>query len=264
MPGADDPSHGDSGEPRLPSGPPASPSGPSRGADPALALLREYARTHDLGVRNRLISHYEPLVHYLARRFAATIGTTLEDVVQVGYLGLIQALERFDPERGLHFSTFATPTILGCINHYLRDHAWCMKAPRRLQELGQKAQRHAERLEVELGRPPTLAELAAATEASEERLVEALEIARLQRLMSLDLVMQREAGEQDPRLAEAVGGLDPALGLFEEQDVLRTAMAHLHPRQQQIIRARYLEELSQEKVAARLGISQMHVSRLER
>jgi RNA polymerase sigma-B factor len=264
MPGDTDPSHPEADDPNLPPGPPVTRSASATGGEPAAALFREYARTHDLEVRNRLIRLYEPLVHYVARRFATTAGTTLEDVVQVGYLGLIQAIERFEPERGLHFSTFATPTILGCIKHYLRDHAWCMKAPRRLQELGQKAQRLAGDLEVQLGRAPTLTELAAAAEASEERLVEALEVARLQRLMSLDLVVQREAGELDARVAEAVGWLDPALGRFEERAALDTALARLHPRQQQIIRARYLEGASQEKIAARLGISQMHVSRLER
>jgi RNA polymerase sigma-B factor len=231
--------------------------------DPS-ALLREYARTRDLRVRDRLVAQHERMVKYLASRFGAGASTSLDDLVQVGFVGLLAAIDRFDPDKGVSFVTFAVPTILGEIKRYFRDQTWGLKAPRRLRELGLSLRKLREQLEQNLGRPPSVEEMARAAGVSEERLLQAMDLDRIYQPASLDAHLQDENGDDKSSFWEAVGRFDPELSAIEERETLRRALTHLDHRQRQIIYFRFFEEASQADVARRLGISQMHVSRLER
>jgi RNA polymerase sigma-B factor len=238
-------------------------SSPGWGEDPQV-LLREYARTGDIRIRDRIVQLHERMVKYLASRFGPGAGTSIDDLVQVGYLGLIAAIDRFDPDKGVSFVTFAVPTILGEIKRYFRDQTWGLKAPRRLRELGLSLRKLREQLEQSLGRPPTLEEMAKAAGVSEERLLQAMDLDRIYQPASLDAHLQDENGDDKSSFWEAIGRLDPEMAAIEEREALRRALDHLDQRQREIIYYRFFEDASQAEVARRLGISQMHVSRLER
>ncbi|HVD03726.1 MAG TPA: SigB/SigF/SigG family RNA polymerase sigma factor [Candidatus Dormibacteraeota bacterium] len=224
-------------------------------------LFEEYRRTRDHVVREQLVEQYTALVRSLARRFAGR-GEPLEDLEQVGYLGLIAAIDRFEPEMGLEFTTFATPTILGEIKRYFRDKSWAVRVPRRLQETYSRVTRIQQDLGQRLGRSPTVPEIAAELGLEPDDVLQALEAGPAHRAVSLDAPApgQDEAGEMGDR----IGFEDENLNLIELRDVLGSAMQHLTPREQEIMILRFVEELPQTEVARRLGISQMHVSRLQR
>jgi RNA polymerase sigma-B factor len=228
------------------------------------ALLREYARTRDIAIRDRLVHMHERMVRYLASRFGAGASTSLDDLVQVGYVGLIAAIDRFDPEKGVSFVTFAVPTILGEIKRYFRDQTWGLKAPRRLRELGLSLRKLREQLEQSLGRPPTVEEMARAAGVTEERLLQAMDLDRIYQPASLDAHLQDENGDEKSSFWDAIGRVDTELTAIDERETLRQALERLDQRQRTIIYYRFFEEASQAEVARRLGISQMHVSRLER
>src|SRR5688500_6413672 len=199
----------------------------SRGAgylehDDPQELLRQYARTRDIEVRNRLVRLHERMVRYLAGRFGTSAaGTSTEDLVQVGYVGLIAAIDRFDPEKGVSFVTFAVPTILGEIKRYFRDQTWGLKAPRRLRELGLSLRKLREQLEQSLGRPPSISEMALAAGVSEERLLQAMDLDRIYQPASLDAHLQDENGDDKSSFWEAIGRPDPELTAIEERESLR-------------------------------------------
>lgn len=229
----------------------------------ALELLRNYSRTRDIRLRDQLVLHHERLVRHLAGRFAVTGGVTQEDLVQVGYLGLIAAIERFDPDRGISFTTFALPTIVGEIKRYLRDQTWLLKAPRRLRELGLSLRKLRGELEHQLGRAPTVKEIAEAAGVSEERLLQAMEVDRIYQPGSLDAAIS-DSANPDRAQWDGLGEIDPEYTLIEDRESLLRAMEHLDERQRAILYYRFYEEATQAEVAGRLGMSQMHVSRLER
>jgi len=241
-----------------------------RPADPAReelrALHRQYRATTDPAererLRERLVESYRSLVYFLARKFANR-GEPLDDVVQVGFLGLIKAIERFDPSLGNEFTTFATPTITGEIKRYFRDKGWAIRFPRRLQELYQQVIRVNEELKIQLGRQPKVAEIAERLGVSEEEILEAMEMSPAHTPVSLSQTVGSDDGE-GRQLAESIGGEDANLDRVEMRDVLRRAMKHLTPREQRIMAMRFYDEMSQSEIAKRLGISQMHVSRLQR
>jgi RNA polymerase sigma-B factor len=209
------------------------------------------------------VEAYSNLVYFLARKFANR-GEPLEDVVQVGFMALLMAIDRFDPERGLEFTTFATPTIVGEIRRYFRDKSWAVRIPRRLQELNLRARRTGERLQQDLGRAPSVQELAAELGVSEEEILEAYEAGPAQITVPLDAGGPSPSGEDGLSLSERLGGEDENLQRVELQGLLDSAMVHLTPREREIMYLRFVEELPQSEVARRLGISQMHVSRLQR
>jgi RNA polymerase sigma-B factor len=225
-------------------------------------LFAEYARTRDPRVRARLIEMHQSLVRFLASKFANR-GEPLEDLVQVGNIGLVNAVDRYEAERGNKFATYATPTIVGEIRRYFRDRAWSMKVPRRLQELNQAANRTAESLTSKLGRSPSVAELAAAIGATEEETLEALELGNAYDTVSLDAQMQTDSDNAPMSVAEFVGGEDEGIASLEKYGDLTAALAHLEDRERAIITLRFFHDLSQAEVASRLNISQMHVSRLQ-
>ncbi|MGH7641670.1 MAG: SigB/SigF/SigG family RNA polymerase sigma factor [Candidatus Dormibacteria bacterium] len=224
-------------------------------------LFNQYAETRDPKVREQLVPQYAALVHSLARRFAGR-GEPLEDLEQVGYLGLIAAINRFDPSLGLEFTTFATPTILGEIKRYFRDKSWAVRVPRRLQETYARVVRTQQELSQELGRGPTVPEIATRLELEPDEVLQALEAGPAQRALSLESPSGQ--GDGAGELGDRLGAEDENLGRIELQNMLAGAMRHLTPREREIMVLRFVEQLPQTEVARRLGISQMHVSRLQR
>jgi len=236
--------------------------GDTYAALPERDLLLRVRDHKDEGAREELITRYLPLVRSLARRFASR-GQPVEDLIQVGSIGLIKAIDRFDLDRGVELSTYATPTIMGEIKRYFRDKGWAVKVPRALQDLNVKLNKVIEQLTVELRRSPTIAELAAATEVSEEEVVEALESGRAYSSVSL---FSGGASDDDEslELLDYLGTEEEAYEVFEQRRVLAPAMAKLDPRERLILHLRFFEGMTQTQVATRIGISQMHVSRLIR
>ena len=225
-------------------------------------LLQRLRRDDDAAAREELITRYLPLVRSLARRFMSR-GQPLEDLVQVGCIGLIKAIDRFDIERGVELSTYATPTILGEIKRYFRDKGWAVKVPRALQDLNVRLNRIIEHMTTELQRSPTIAEMAAAAGVSEEDVVEALESGRAYSTVS---IFSGGTGEDEEslELLDCLGQEEQAYELVEQRRLLAPAMEELDPRERLILHLRFFEGMTQTQVAARIGISQMHVSRLIR
>lgn len=226
------------------------------------ALSLEYARTGDIAVREVLIIHHQKLVHYIAARFIGS-GETLEDLVQVGTIGLINAIDRYDPSRDIKFSTFAMPTIIGEIKRHFRDKTWHVKVPRWLQELSFAARKCQQALTARLGRLPTIHEVAAEMNATEEDILEALEIAHISSAISLDTRLDAGSGGDSATLMDVIGRIDSAMHDMEAYSDLRRALGFLDVRERQVIQLRFFDELSQAKIARKLDISQMHVSRLQ-
>lgn len=223
------------------------------------AKFVEFARTGDVTVRDELVAAHLGLAEYLARRFANR-GEPLDDLVQVASLGLLKAVGRFDPERGVEFSTYATHTIVGELKRHFRDRGWAIRAPRRMQELYLRLGKVVATLGQELGRSPTIAELAAEVEVSEEEVLEALEAGQAYRFASLDAPAPGDS--EGESLATRLGEDDPALLGAEHRATLSPLLNTLPEREQLILHLRFFEGLTQSEIATRLGISQMHVSRL--
>jgi RNA polymerase sigma-B factor len=226
-------------------------------------LFEKYWRGRDPRVREQLILAHLNLVRYLARKFAHR-GEPLEDLIQVGTIGLINAIDRFDPTRGIRFATYATPTIVGEIRRHFRDRGWAVKVPRRLQELSLAAGKAADQLTQRLDRAPTIAELAERLGVEEGQALEALELGEMYELRSLDQDMGGDESEESSAvLADYVGQVDAEMEQFERRSRLAQALKALPEREREIIRLRFFDNLSQTQVARRLSISQMHVSRLQ-
>lgn len=225
-------------------------------------LFGRFRRTGDVALRDQLVMLHLNLVRYLASKFANR-GEPLEDLVQVGTIGLINAVDRFDPARGNKFSTYAAPTIVGEIKRHFRDKAWNLKVPRRLQELNLAAGKAVEALTQKLGRGPTIQEIADHLQATEEETLEAIELGNAYETVSLDTRLEGQGDSGPMTLAEFIGGEDPTLAEISSFDDLRQAVSSLEDREQAIIRLRFFSDLSQTEVAQRLNISQMHVSRLQ-
>jgi RNA polymerase sigma-B factor len=216
----------------------------------------KYAKQRDTALRDELVSAHLGLAEYLARRFANR-GEPLDDLVQVASLGLLKALDRFDPDRGVEFSTYATHTIVGELKRHFRDKGWSIRAPRRMQELYLRLGKVVAVMGQELGRSPTIAELATEVKVSEEEVLEALEAGQAYRSASLDV-----ATEEGESLATRLGGEDPSLEDAERRATLSPLLAQLTPRERLILQLRFFDGLTQSEIANRLAISQMHVSRL--
>ncbi len=243
-------------------------SGRKKGAAPEWTeeetqqLFRDYTRTRSRATRDQLVIMHQNLVRFLAGKFANR-GEPLEDLVQVGVIGLINAIDRFDPDRGTKFSTYATPTIVGEIRRHFRDKAWSLKVPRRLQELNLAANKAAEELSQRLGHPPTIQDIAQEVGASEEETLEAIELGNAYDTVSLDSKLAYDGESAPLTLAEFVGDVDGSLQSIETYGDLKQAMDCLEPREKAIIYYRFFKDMSQTEVAKRLNISQMHVSRLQ-
>jgi len=225
-------------------------------------LFAKYQQDRDPAIREELILAHMNLVRYLARKFANR-GEPLEDLIQVGMIGLINAIDRFDPGRGIRFATYATPTIVGEIRRHFRDRGWAVKVPRRLQELNLAANKAVEALTQKLDRPPTVKELAEVLEVGEPEALEALELGEMYELPSLDTALGGDSDDGRSELGDYVGQVDEEIERFERRARLAEAMRTLTARERKIIQLRFFDNLSQTQVAKQLGISQMHVSRLQ-
>jgi RNA polymerase sigma-B factor len=219
-------------------------------------MFSEFARSRDQQLRSLLVEAHIGLAHHLARRFAYR-GEPYDDLVQVGSLALIKAVDRFDPDRGVEFTTFASKTILGELKRHFRDKGWAIRAPRRLQELYLQLNRSVAALSQELGRSPTIAELATDTGAPEEQVLEALEAGQSYRFTSLDGASADPAG-----LGSRVSTEDQEIDTIEWRATIEPHVKSLPEREQLILRLRFVAGLTQSEIATRIGLSQMHVSRL--
>lgn len=237
-------------------------SEPWRDRDRIRALLLEYSTGRDPKIKSELVDLHLNLVRYLAGKFSGR-GESLEDLIQVGSVGLVKAIDRFDPERGAEFTTYATPTIVGEIKRYFRDKGWAMKIPRRLQELNLAVNRMAERLTTELGRIPTAQEIGDRLKVTAEEVLEAQELGQAYNMISLNSELDGEDDRKSSSLLDYLGTDDLHLERVEDRMALRRAFGMLAPREQLLMYLRYYENRSQSDIARILGISQMHVSRLQ-
>lgn len=229
------------------------------------ALLAEFAQLDPQderrrAVRDQLVTMHLPLVEHLARRFRDR-GEAHEDLVQVGTIGLIKAVDRFDLDRGVEFSTYATPTIVGEIKRHFRDKGWAIRVPRRLQEMRLRLNRATSELTQKLGRSPTVAELAAYLDVTEDEVLEGLESAQAYATTPL------EGGGSDDEdggggVVATMGTVDKALEGVENRETLKPLLAALPEREQRILVLRFFENKTQAEIAQEVGLSQMHVSRL--
>ena len=226
-------------------------------------LLRRYHRYGDRTAREQLITMYLPLVRSLARRYASR-GEQFDDLVQVGAIGLIKAIDRFDLSRGVELTTYATPNIVGEIKRYFRDKGWSVRVPRGLQELNIRLNKVIDELVPKLQRSPTINELAEAANATPEQVLEALESSQAYNSVSLQASPNGEGGEDDAGLIDYLGGEEEAYGTMEDRTTLAPGFVKLDKRERYILHLRFFEGLTQSQIAERVGISQMHVSRLIR
>jgi RNA polymerase sigma-B factor len=222
--------------------------------------FEEYARTGERELRDEIIASQVGLAEYLARRFKNR-GEPVEDLVQVALLGLLKAVERFDPSRGLEFSTFATPTIVGELKRHFRDKGWAVRVPRRVQELHLRMGAVVNTLAQELGRSPTIPEVARQADVSVDEVLEAMEAGRAYRFSSID-AGGSDDDDRGPAPAAQLGEDEPGLEEVEHRMLLSPLIASLPKREQMIIQLRFFRGMTQSEIAERLGISQMHVSRL--
>jgi RNA polymerase sigma-B factor len=211
--------------------------------------------------RDELVTMHLPLVQFLARRFRDR-GEPLEDLVQVGTIGLIKAVDRFDPERGVEFSTYATPTIVGEIKRHFRDKGWAIRVPRRLQELRISIGQATAELSQRSGRSPTVAELAAHLDISEDEVIEGLEGALAYSTTSLDTPVGGHADDDAPLLGDTLHAENDDFEAIEYRESLKPLLAALPAREKRILVLRFFHGMTQSEIAEEIGISQMHVSRL--
>jgi RNA polymerase sigma-B factor len=224
-------------------------------------LLECYHRHGDAAAREALVERFLPLARQLARRYQRG-GEPLDDLVQVASLGLLKAIDRFEPDRSTAFSSFAVPTILGELKRHFRDRGWSVRVPRDLQEMTVRVERTSEELSRQLGRAPTPAEIGEDIGITTEQVLEAREAAGAYRAVSLDRPRNEE--EDDTAAADWMGIEDPGFRLAEDAATVERLMLVLTDRERDVLRLRFGEDLTQSEIGARVGVSQMHVSRLIR
>jgi RNA polymerase sigma-B factor len=226
-------------------------------------LLARYHEQADLKARDQVVRMHLDLVRYLAGRFRGK-GEPLEDLIQIGCVGLIKAIERFDPERKVRFSTYVSHFILGEIKRHFRDKGWTLKVPRRLQDLHVRLGRVREKLANRLGRNPTVQDLARELEVSEEEVLEAQELGVAYQPLSLEAELSSSNRRASSSLLAYLGRRDPRLSSLQDRLALNRAIAQLSKREQLLIYLRFWENFSQKRTGEVLGISQMQISRIQR
>jgi RNA polymerase sigma-B factor len=225
-------------------------------------LLIRLHRHGDPAAREALVQRFLPLARQLARRYQHG-GEQLDDLIQVASLGLLKAIDRFDPSRETAFSSFAVPTILGELKRHFRDKGWSVRVPRDLQELAVRVDRVTDELSRELGRAPSVAEIAERIGTTAEQVLEAREASAAYRAVSLDRPHDDE-DESDGSMGSHVGIEDPGFGVAEDAATVERLMRVLSDREREVLRLRFAEDLTQSEIGQRVGVSQMHVSRLIR
>ncbi len=226
------------------------------------ARLRRYGAERDPEDREWLVERYLPLARHVAARYRGG-SEPIEDLEQVASLALVKAIDRFDPSRGASFSSYAVPTISGELRRHFRDHTWALRVPRDLQELAVKVGKAESALQLELGRAPTAAEVADRLDCSVEQLLEARDAAGANRMSSLDAPVSSD-DDEGASLADLLGAEDEGLAGVERALTVDSALEALDEREREILRLRFQEELTQAAIGERVGLSQMHVSRLIR
>jgi len=225
--------------------------------DEAEVLALFAAVGSDAGARDEIALRFQPLAEYLARKFAGR-GEPFDDLVQVANIGLLNAIDRFDPDRGAQFSTYAAATIVGELKRHFRDKGWSIRVPRGLQELGLRLNRVLPVLAQTLGRSPTIAELALELAVTEEDVVEAMDAIQAYSTTSLDAPV----GEEGFAPIDTLGEPDPSMDALDEWATLAPAVRELPERERKVLYLRFFSGLTQSEIAAQIGVSQMHVSRI--
>jgi RNA polymerase sigma-B factor len=247
----------------------APPMGSKAAADAVLATRKTvhdatlFARrdTGDAHARDELVERFLPLARSLARRYERS-GEPMEDLVQVASLALVKAIDRFDPVQGTAFTSFAVPTIVGELKRHFRDRGWSVRPPRPVQELSLRVARATGELTQDLDRSPTVPELAAALDSDEEQILEALQALRGRDAVSLQAPAGDDAGPLE--VQDTLGELDDQFAHAEARVLIDSLGAGLHPRSREVLRLRFEQDLTQREIGERLGVSQMHISRLIR
>ena len=224
-------------------------------------LFRRYCTTRDPSLREELVRTYLPLARTIARRYQSP-RVPIEDLVQVAAIGLMKAIDRYEPGRGIAFSSYAVPTMMGEVQRHFRDHTWGVRPPRELQERAQRLLAVNREMSAELGRPPTAGELATRLQISLEHVVDALQACEARDATSLD--RPRTVGEDTATLADTMGNDDPGYERVEQSVTAELLMEQLDDREREVLRLRFHEDLTQSEIGERVGCSQMHVSRLVR
>ena len=232
------------------------------GGDRELAALWRRRGT-DPAARAALAERFMPLARSLARRYERS-SEPLDDLVQVASLGLVKAIERFDPSRGNAFVSFAVPTILGELRRYFRDCCWDVHVPRGAQERALKLEEAQYRLTGDLGRSPTAIELAQYLEVDVEQVLDAMQASHAYGVVSLDSPRTSTSGEEGGTVGDSLGEIDDRYVLVEDGATIAGALKHLSARERTVLELRFGADLTQSEIAARIGVSQMHVSRLLR
>jgi RNA polymerase sigma-B factor len=226
-------------------------------------LLRRYSRTRDPAVKEEIVQRFLPFARSLALRYRG--GTEqVEDLVQVANLGLVQAIERFDPKRGTAFKSFAAPTILGELKRHFRDRVWNLRLPRGLQERVLKLEGAASELTGTLERPPTVRELADALHLDETEVLEAFEALQIRRTLSFDQPVTVVGAPEEGTVGEQVGSEDPHYEGVEDRAAVQASLPGLSEREVLALKLRFVDDLTQSEIAERIGCSQVHVSRILR
>jgi RNA polymerase sigma-B factor len=226
------------------------------------ALLERYLERRDPGDREMLVERFLPLARALARRYQRT-GEPFDDLFQVACLGLVKAIDRFELDRDVAFSSYAVPTIVGEIRRYLRDGTWSVRVPRALQELSLRVDKTVIELASDLHRQPTVAEIARAAAATQEQVLDALQAAGAYRATSLDTP---RAGEDEAcdTLGDTVASTEQGFGLAEDRATLAQLLRAITPREREVLRLYFDEDLTQRQIGQRIGVSQMQTSRIIR
>lgn len=242
-------------------------TGPTRqplSEDAVKRLIDQYKEHPTEEVKTKLVLHFTPLVRRLARRYAGDRHQVVDDLVQVGMIGLLAALSRFDQEQSVSFERFAIPTIKGEIKHYIRDKTWSVQVPRRMKELSLEIRQAVDQLTGELERSPEIEEIAEHIGASEEEVTEAVHISRSYQALSIDCSYETNGKGDNVNLMEMIGEQDEGFEAVHDRILFEKLLPILSKKEQQVIRLTYYEGLSQQEAGMRLKISQMHVSRLQR
>lgn len=228
-----------------------------------LKWIAEYQEHGSEEAQTNLVIHYQQLVESIARKYSHG-KSYYDDIVQVGMLGLLGAIRRFDPSFGRSFEAFAVPTIVGEIKRFLRDKTWDVHVPRRIKELGPRIKAAVETLTTSLQRSPSISEIALHLEVQDEDVLEAMEMGRSYQALSMDHSIESDSDGSTVTLFDVVGKEDDGYEVTDRRMIVADAMNILSEREQQIIQLTYIEQLSQKEAGERLGISQMHVSRIQR
>ena len=225
-------------------------------------LFRRYKEEGDMDAREKLVMSHLNLVRFLANKFKNR-GEPIDDLMQVGYLGLLKAIDRFDPARGLEFTTYATPTIMGEIKRHFRDKGWSVRVPRRLQELSAKVNQATDELTTELQRSPTVEEIARYLDATVDEVLEAMESSSAYSSVSLEAPSGAD-DDDTPSVIDRYATEDSDLAFTDDRIIIEEALASFSPRERDVIEMRFLKGMTQIEIAEKLGISQVQVSRLLR